>query len=305
MRIFTELKEYSKDNIWFCLLVLLIIVGIVLHHGLTRILSLRTAVELFFCLLIFGAFYYFFGRNNSRFNEYYRENSFYCKLMAVTLVGILLGNIHFLHSDEAIRQQLIKQGFSEPEIQQKIIEIELKSTVKVWEVAAYIVTAIYNIWFWFGSNAGKQIFDSLRNVSRNAIINIILMIVALALVAFLHIIVVLGNLDLLRIQLANRDFLQILFTGQFSIVLIVIVYILYFFIDKSVITHTEGRYQEDFRLMLIYIDKPILYIFIILTIYAGYTTLTGHFHSVEFFFSGAIAFELLLSSIVWANTKTA
>lgn len=102
-----------------------------------------------------------------------------------------------------------------------------------------------------------------------------------------------------------------------TLFLIIITYFIFNSITKQVVvttTNINGLSGEDltkrqtinkeFQNALKYIERPTLIIFCIMFVYALYCSFSGIVHEMETFFSGAIAFELLLSSIVWANTDT-
>jgi hypothetical protein len=221
--------------------------------------------------------------------------------MLFTIVVIFLGNVHFLQTTtEIIIQQLITNKTPEIEIESKTIYAQIRDAVKVWEVAAYITTAIYHYWFWQHSKAGEDIQTEIASKgAKNWRLNVKIfsVVVFLIIISVIHIFILSEN--------ENNWWLSE-YGGQISIFLIIIVYSLFIYNDRMVIFNGKThKFKRDFIVGLRYIDRPILIIFCILFIYAIYTTATGHFHSIEIFFSGAIAFELLLSSIVWANTKTA
>lgn len=285
------MKEFLTKNIWFCLMVVAIFIFVIVHDLRGNGLDVTEFFEILLFLITFEAFYFLFAREGSKFNNFYRVNSFYCKLMILTVAGIIIGNTHFLQDGTYSKNDAVK------------------GVVKVWEVAAYSVTCIYTAWFWKWGN-GTKILDEIN--SWKPATNIILAVVLLFFITLIHFIIIFGDVP---VKSEYFDWVKP-FTGLLSIGLIAAVYVLFLYINKSVIDNCDVElYKREFTGALKYIDRPTLIIFCILFLYAVYITVIdvststlyaadNYFHSIEIFFSGAIAFELLLSSIIWANTET-
>jgi hypothetical protein len=245
-------------------------------------------------------------RINRFCSSYYSRNLFYCRLMVLTIAVILLGNYHFLNLHEPITASGLPAN--------------IHDTAKVWEVAAYAVTFFYTAWFWFVSQNGNILVGWLNkvddaNVMRKIVPALILMFVATAFhfcLVFLPMLVTEGLSD-------NAV--------PISMFLIVLVYVSFYLINRTVIaglTHRcdptpnecpktqdgqckKAKFRREWEATAKAIDYPTLWIFVLLFVYSiclWACTTTELLSNLEIFFSGAIAFELLLSSIVWANTET-
>lgn len=105
------------------------------------------------------------------------------------------------------------------------------------------------------------------------------------------------------------------FSGAFTILLLYITYALFCKIAKTVIKNfdTDGnpvdmnkkQIKDDIENGLQYTDNPTRIIFLLLTVFAFILCHFKVYEGMEMFFSGAIAFELILSAIAWVNTDTA
>ncbi len=197
---------------------------------------------------------------------FYKSNKTYCWLMAITLLIIGVGNYYYLFYKES---EFTKAG-------------------KVWEMASCVLTFIYTGWLWYISNIGDKILDGIHQDFRNRTTRMIL----LAETFLLFVIVI----DIICIFNSSQH--PIL--GYTSIALVIIIFILFVWIDRLIIKHhTNESIKSDFRYGLKNTDYPSLIAFSVLFIYALVT-----YSSMEVFFSGAIAFQLLISSFIWANLET-
>jgi hypothetical protein len=253
-------------------------------------------IELGSCFLAFFLFWYLLYRKGAKLSKFYRGtkdergvvtksgNEFYCLLMLTTALVILFGTVHFLNLKTGRDQAAIDGG------------------VKVWEVSGYIVTTLYTFWFWVSPRAkGRPTVKDMTGDKEKAIISIGLSLLILILFTLLHSYIIFGAI------ISKTEIYEPFGTYSVAIntVLVFCVYIVFCYIDKVVIRNSTGETLSDFNTMHRFIDRPTLIIFGILSLYAGYTVfLTHQFQLLDRFFSGAIAFELLLSSIVWANTET-
>ena len=221
---------------------------------------------------------YILKRNNfdTGIKKFYSENKFYSILMLIAILSITIFSYYFLS-----------------------VENNFQKGVRVWEIASYVITLIYTIWFWYVSKNGRTI---LKDISSNNILTVILItgpaIGGLSLITTFHLILILGGNALCGFFTYN--------SVNITLGLIVAVYMIFYYINKRVIKHCKNeKLKQEFTLSFKYIDKPSLFIFCILLTYSLYVNRTGNLHSMEIFFSGAITFELLLSSIVWAQTDVA
>lgn len=245
-------------------------------------------------------FYFFVFKKKSDNKAFYSTDKFYCDLMYLTvLIGISF-TIHFINWETT----------------------DVHSAIKVWEISAYAVTLIYTFWLWvfdIGSNI-IEIIEHKYNADNNQefkekwklIIAIFLSITLLIIITGSHLTVTFYH---------NFEF-----SIQISVFLITITYILFVYISKRMVNLTEKYidnpknekkinhinesikdYQDEFKFGLRYMDNPMQWVFIIMLIYAAYATGLDIFSQketmkeLELFFGGAIAFELLLSSFVWAK----
>jgi hypothetical protein len=212
--------------------------------------------------------------------ENIKNNCFYCWLMLATTVVIIYFNVH-----------LINVGFKDKFIVQAL---------KVWEITAYWLTTIYTCWFWLNKKRGFEVLATMNQ--KQGVTGIFLGISITLLLGFavVHTLLFIG-------ETFNPWIDGFIETNEtlLSLALIVVVYTLFININIWIINNTSDTLiKEDFKTMHKYLDRPTFVIFIIMFFFAFYVRLVGCLSSMENFFSGAIAFELILSSIVYANTNT-
>jgi len=280
-------------NFWFRLFFLLAIITICFFHGCA--LTVR-CYELTIFIILYFVFYLVYKNPNSRFHSYYEINTFYCDLMFFMTITIIVSNIHIFNQ-------------SQP---------DLDDAAKTWEVASYLVTLIYTWVFWRDrdKNGRKIIYEVERikeddGITPRASIHsqIIITLVLLSLIAGIHTSILFGHF-IFSLLTGYADFQRGSFMYQlerfpsiFTIGLILVTYASFLYINYLVITYCKRRqYSRDFVIGLRYVDFPVFVIFCCLFIYSLCLTLSGNSDQMDRFFSGAIAFELLLSSICWANT---
>lgn len=263
-------------------------------------------VQLASILLIALFFYYKFVRPLGSSNAFYKTDKFYCDLMYSTIILGITFTIHYINWETT----------------------DVHSAIKVWEISAYAVTLLYTFWIWIFSlrkNMAKIIekknIEFWLKFSFVAVIIVALLILLAITVG--HIVITFSS---------QKSFIKT-YSIQFSVVLILITYFLFDLLSAKVVQLTTEKlvvntsltneeqneltelnkkieeYHEEFKFGLKYMDRPMKWVFVIMTVYAVYSTGIDNFaqkqvmHEMESFFGGAIAFELLLSSVVWAKTK--
>lgn len=268
-------------------------------------------------LLIASLFYYKLVRPAGSSHAFYTTDKFYCDLMFITVILGITFTIHYINWETT----------------------DVHSAIKVWEIAAYAVTLLYTFWLWIFSlrENMKKIIEEKNITCLNKLGFVFFIIVALLILLAItigHIIITFSS---------DASFIKT-FSIQFSILLIFFTYFLFDLISAKVIEFTNEAinidevikkeklldpglnetnrrenltslnkiikdYNEEFKFGLKYMDRPMKWVFVIMTVYAVYSTGIDFFakkhvmHEMESFFGGAIAFELLLSSVVWAKTK--
>lgn len=243
-------------------------------------------------------YYILFVKDKSRYHSFYNDNRFYCTLIFVTTTLLILFTLHFLNREIV---------FYETQNGRNLLPIAHKS-VKIWEVGSYLITTFYTIWLWYFSDKGTNILDDIeKSKKRFGMYRIAPSIFLLLIIVGIHFYILFSN----NIQ-ELKDFGVLI-----TLFLIILTYIIFNLITKQVVETTfnvegfEGveltnriTIHKEFKSALKFIERPTLIIFCIMFVYALYCSFSGIVQEMEIFFSGAIAFELLLSSIVWANTKS-
>lgn len=291
--------KVMANNKLFILSLLAVLFILIIHPqhfvspGVYSFVDLFRFIELGISCVCFFFFYFLFLRNSGYASEFYygnveknkKDNKFYCWLMFFTGVIILILNVHYLNIYNKTKN-------------------DIRNSLKVWEISAYLVTTIYSVWFWFSKDRGRLIIKKFTEEEKLPTFFIILLSnFIIILIAFLHSIIYIGNFifndTLVKIIEKNHTLL--------SLFLINIVYYFFCKINNKVINNLPDSddAKKEFNIMLKYVDRPTFIIFFILLLLLGYTRLIGCNSEMDNFVSGAIAFELLLSSIVWANTNTA
>lgn len=208
--------------------------------------------------------------------SFYKDNRFYCWLMSLA-IGCIFGlTIYFLTREKP----------------------NYLYATKTWEVTSYSLTFLYTGWFWLFNPNGRKILKEISSKGDGlpASVNIIIAMTLIGVITYLH-------LD--EINIFRRLHIDEIYLAPINIFLLSIVYYIFCWIDKLVIQHSsDDQVKSDFRITYRNSDRPTLIAFAALFLYAAFVAFFVKEETMEFFFSGAIGFELLLSSIVWANTET-
>ncbi len=289
------------------ILVLLIISIIHINDINYRFYDSIRVSQLLIIVLIALFFYLFIKRKSGWLNKFYTSDTFYCELMYITSIVGVSSTIYFINWET----------------------IDVHRAIKIWEIAAYSVTLLYTLWLW-KFKIGNDIFQIIEYKKipfwkkfrfAGAII---LSLVFLFFIIIGHLFITFGN---------NHEVIRH-YSILISIALIFITYLLFAKISSNVISLTENKltktknmtnedkksidllntkitdYNNEFKFGLRYMDRPMKWVFFIMLIYAFYVAGLDCFANknvllqIEVFFGGAIAFELLLSSLVWAKTET-
>lgn len=173
---------------------------------------------------------------------------------------------------------------------------------RTWIIFTSVFTAAYTLWFWKSESAkGIFIIDDLKEVERkikpsekskkivststwvqgNIYFSILILIVA-------NVIINLVNID--------TNYFDLI-----SIIAMILSFSIFVYIDKLIYdNHPEEKTRVIFKFAKDNSDLPGLVAFGILGIYYLYLSLSGN--PSPLFFNGSIAFSMLFSSVVWANT---
>jgi hypothetical protein len=172
------------------------------------------------------------------------------------------------------------------------------SGCRIWELASYIFTFIYTLWFWFWSENGGKLCDNIGG--RRIIKRIVPALFGIFIISIIHLIVAINSNIL-------GSFIE--YYVNISLLLLVGVYFIFLKINKLIKDSNSNRNTKEIKTELTstadIIDTSAYYIFGILFIYSIFIYATGNIKPMEIFFSGAIAFELLLSGIIWTSTNVA
>lgn len=281
--IFMPINDIDENNrfkliesIRIVLLVAVLVIAVIYHSRLVKYANVPTA------------FYY--------------TDKFYCDLMYVALLTGVSFTIHFINWETT----------------------NIHSAIKVWEITAYTVTFIYTFWLWFikiGFNIIEILehkygsSDKQKSIEKWQLITAVgFSLLFLFGIIISHVVVTLTELESISMLI--------------SVLLIFLTYVLFTYISKKIVILTESKlenpkqdvdierlnvliedYQDEFKFGLKYMDYPMMLVFLIMSVYALYATCLDYFASkhtmaeLELFFGGAIAFELLLSSFVWAKNN--
>ena len=253
-----------------------------------------------------------YSNYKNKLYTFYNGNKVVSWFFIFTLIIIILGSCYYLFSEK-----------NHP---------NFKGASKVWELASYTLTALYTFWFWFLSKEksykGKYILNALEpNKKVFATLEIALAIFVIVVITLVHFgihspfkVVCSVNSKLFIFYSLISKIWEI-FSGAISIFLLFIYYALFCRIARIIIIHfdTEDNLKDksadektrneqiknDIKNGLQYVDKPTCIAFLILSILAFILCYFKVYEGMEMFFSGAIAFELILSAIAWVNTDTA
>lgn len=221
-------------------------------------------------------------------SQFYKENKVYVWMLSVSLILIVIANIIVVYWLPSI------------------IKIDIWISVgKVWEIASCLLTIAFTLWYWFikesngkFSKSGKQLIELIDDNVKRMLLRLVI-----SLSLLLMLIVVCANIYFI-IKGGHR-------AGVIGVIAVTFVFILFIGIDIVIIKTLEQLKDNnnlkvditkeliDFKYALKNSDIPISIAFFALAAYAIFT-----YPQMELFFSGAIGFQLLYSTIIWANLDT-
>ena len=198
---------------------------------------------------------------------FYNSNKFYSKTLGSIICTIVIIDIIILYIIDEPNYSMIG---------------------KLWEIASSILTAVYTIWFW-KSEKGIDILDSISETKpKNKVKTTNSMwfaILLLVIIVFINFLTLTNN---------NKWFHFI------TLVLMIATFSIFTWMDGLIIgNHTNKDVEREFRYLKNHSDIPGIIAFILLGLYFIFLQA----HPMELFFSGAIAFQMLFSSFIWANTE--
>lgn len=304
MQIFKTYQKnaYYINTIVFILLLSFIPINDINEKNKFNFFESIRIVQILVVLAIAFIFYFKVFKKTDDENAFYSTDKFYCDLMYLTvLIGISF-TVHFINWETT----------------------DVHNAIKVWEISAYAVTLIYTFWLWI-FNIGKNLINIIEHKyssdSAKEINEKYKLIGAIIISLLTLLIITIGHLAVTFYYNNN-------FSIQISVALITTTYFLFVYIAKKMVILTKTsianenddvkikeinekikEYQHEFKFGLKYMDNPMKWVFVIMVIYAGYATSLDIFwekhtmEKLEMFFGGAIAFELLLSSFVWAKNN--
>ncbi len=201
------------------------------------------------------------------FKAFYTKNTVFSWMLIIIIIGVLVAHSCIIYNSD---------------------EPDYPKVGKVWEIANSLLTAAYTIWFWFIHKKGIKILDEIKNdeplQKTRVIIRVALSIVALVLIV---------TINLYTFSKSN------IWWHGLTLLLMLITFSLFCWIDILIRrNHNVVYVRKDFKHALNNSDIPGVISFSFLILYF----LIFHNYSMELFFSGAIAFQMLFSSFIWANT---
>lgn len=159
---------------------------------------------------------------------------------------------------------------------------------KTWETCALGFTLVYTGYiYWKGWKKGF-----FKNIDGG-----IALLLGIALMALLLVTLASGNelFHLFTFHL-NRPLIMV-FLVITTALFVTVDFLLFKFLYSS-----KPEVSKAYRLSLIFSDIPITLAFIILTIYSVILNYQGKLEGMDAFFGGTIAFQMILSNIVWTFT---
>jgi hypothetical protein len=219
------------------------------------------------------AFKFYYGN----LEENRKNNIFYCWLMFVMSSILLYFNIHLINIDS----------------------IDIRGACKIWELTAYWVTVLFTGSIWLSKERGRKILATLEDKQGQTGILLGIAITTLFFFAIAHTFLFFSTTfnDNIRNWIEDHDPLL-------SLGLIIAVYSLFIAINLTIRKSKDPEVKKDITLMHKYVDLPTFFIFVIMFVFAAYAKYVGCLQEISIFFSGAIAFELIFTSIVYACTNT-
>jgi len=249
--------------------------------------------------------------NNTSINSFAKRNPFYVITLIVIIVAILLSNFVMIYGFGVPNYQLIG---------------------RTWVIGSSLLSGIYTLWFWFRKNGkGKGILHNITTKNKNTSgnkkegvdneikDNKVDCSLTIGMSGVLLIVIALINLiggiwgfdDKYEVkELGSWGPLLLSHIDVFStLFLMIITYYIFCRIDKTIIksyAQMKGKkaavVKRDFEYAFINIDRPSFIAFVSLAIYFIAIVYTTH-NTMYLFFYGAIAFQMLFSSIIWANSE--
>jgi len=158
----------------------------------------------------------------------------------------------------------------------------------VWIIASSFITMAYTIWFWRISDNGTDILAKLKLENKKKHAKNLLTIGGVSSILF---IVLIFNILMFN---KNGSFYVL-----YNLILMIVTFWIFLLIDKIIEgNHLDPNVVRDFKYAINNGDIPGLISFIILL---GFYLVTYQ-EQMNLFYSGAIAFQMLFISFIWANT---
>ncbi|MFC1538652.1 hypothetical protein ACFL6H_04450 [Candidatus Latescibacterota bacterium] len=194
--------------------------------------------------------------------KFYNDNKWYCRFLIIISIIIIIGNLFFLLRETP----------------------KYVSAGKVWELASCILIILYTSVFWFFSDDGEDLLDSIKPEIKTKTIRRIFWALGMLI-----------GIIALNIWLIFKN--NSLVYGKISTGFVVLVFALFCHIDNLIIhNHSDEEKQKEFRYYLSNSDFPSFITFFILFVYSWFI-----YNSMQLFFSGAIAFQMLISTVAWVK----
>ncbi len=322
------LSWLEKNNNGFFVTIMLCITGLNIDYGIENIFSFsRLKILQYLSIFVLSIIFWlvFISSKLKKYNAYQSDKFYVVLMFGVTLFGFVF-TLKFINWN------------------MREYDNSVHNAVRLWEVLSFIVTFIYTGWFWFISKNGKtirNIIDYSEMMKKLEDIDSGSHSLERFPIRFEHFIwMTILFLFLLTIGhfllLFEIDFFEeyTKFSMVITVFLIGLTYFNFNRIGRKVISSTDKEivskendsearkiykkclekarkeYNEEFKLGLKYVDKPMFLSFVIMFLYVSYCTIMLVYfdadikQGIELFIGGATAFELLLSSIMWAKTDT-
>lgn len=204
----------------------------------------------------------------------YKNEKFSGKILLAILIYIIFSSIYYLSFKD-----------------------NLHKGIRIWELSSYIFTFLYTIWFWNFSDNGNKIFEDIGWKRAYKVFSPLFIL--LFLITAFHIYLFFWSSTI-------GEFIS-RYSINITLLLIIAAYSTFFLINNQLKKHSTNNKKliKNLKNTFDYVDKPVLYVFCMLFVYSVYVNIAGYIQSMEMFFSGAIAFELLLSGYIWTRTDIA
>lgn len=244
-------------------------------------------------------------RETPKLKELYDTNKFYYWILGGILLALMITNIAITYFGKTPNYELIG---------------------KTWVIGSSFLTSIYTYWFWHTKKGkGRRILHNITSTtnqednkvtcSQTTTASSILLVV----IALINIVaIIFDRYDTVEIvQLGSWGSILLSHLNVFvTLLLMIVTYYIFCSIDKKIIdaysSETErndincdeenGIINRDFESTFINTDRPGFFIFVFLEIYFLVILFITK-GSMELFFYGAIAFQMLFASVISANTE--